>query len=41
MANSKTYSRSLKIYIDGKEVEGSVGAINKELRKLKITPEGE
>ena len=35
MANSKTYSRSLKIYIDGKEVEGSVGAINKELRKLK------
>ena len=35
MANSKTYSRSLKIYIDGKEVEGSVGAINKELRKLR------
>ena len=35
MANNKTYSRGIKIYIDGKEVEGSVGNINKQLRKLR------
>ena len=34
-SNSKTYTRGLKIYIDGNEVEGSVGNINKQLRKLR------
>lgn len=34
MADKKV-SRTVKIYIDGKEVDGSVGAINSQIRKLK------
>ena len=35
MANDKMYKRSLKVYIDGKEVENSVAGIQKEMRKLR------
>lgn len=35
MANDKQYKRSLKVYIDGTEVENSVNGINREIRKLK------
>ena len=35
MANDKQYKRTLKVYIDGLEVENSVNGINKEIRKLK------
>lgn len=35
MANDKIYKRSLKVYIDGTEVENSVNGINREIRKLK------
>ena len=35
MANDKMYKRSLKVYIDGTEVENSVNGINREIRKLK------
>ncbi len=35
MANDKQYKRSLKVYIDGKEVENSVAGIQKEMRKLR------
>ena len=35
MAKKKVESRTVKIHIDGKEVDGSVGAINSQIRKLK------
>lgn len=35
MANDKMYKRSLKVYIDGKEVENSVAGIQREMRKLR------